>query len=134
MQWGSRWHVAGLLAVFAVIYILLCVSSYRGESATWDEPQHLTAGYSITQFGDYRIDPEHPPLGRAIVSLPLRFVDGLRPPATPIPDSVGTPWLMFHQFVHAHHWLYQVNDADRLLYSARLMMVLLGVMTGFLLF
>ena len=129
-----RLRVAGVLVAFAVGFFLLCVTSYTRESATWDEPQHLAAGYTATTLDDYRVDPEHPPLARKWTALPLRFMDDVKPSAFNIPKTVATPWMMFQQFVYVNQFLYTQNDADRLLNASRFMMVLLGVITGVLLF
>ena len=60
-----------VLCVFAVVFIALTVGSYTQKSATADEPQHLTAGYTALRLHDYRIDPEHPPFLRMLAALPL---------------------------------------------------------------
>ncbi len=42
-----------------------------GETQTWDEGIHLASGYAYLRTGDYRLSPEHPPLGRILNALPL---------------------------------------------------------------
>lgn len=44
------------------------------EAQTWDEAIHLAAGYSYLKTGDYRMNPEHPPLGKILSALPLLFL------------------------------------------------------------
>jgi len=123
------------LPVFAVIFITLAVSSYVRESATWDEPQHLVAGYSALRLHDYRTDPEHPPFIRMWAALPLLTMDGIKVDLPPGIDSLApAAWVMGGQFFFCHDTLYVANDADRLLYAARFMIVLLGVLLGVLLF
>jgi hypothetical protein len=58
-------------AVFALVFTGLEVFSYTRTSATWDEPIHLADGYFSASAGDYRVDPEHPPLLRMWAALPL---------------------------------------------------------------
>jgi hypothetical protein len=41
------------------------------DSLTVDEPSHLVAGYTALAFGDYRLSPDHPPLARMLLALPL---------------------------------------------------------------
>src|SRR5215212_1512970 len=65
-----RWKLCLVLGTFTAVFIALAVISYRGESATWDEPQHLTAGFVAWTERDYRIDIEHPPLIRLWTALP----------------------------------------------------------------
>src|SRR4051812_33948143 len=60
-----------LLAVYAGM-ALWCVHSC---SPTADEPLHLTAAYVIKERGDFRVNPEDPPLFQRWVGLALRQRD-----------------------------------------------------------
>lgn len=122
------------LLVFAIAFLALTVSSYVRESATWDEPQHLIAGYSALKFHDYRTDPEHPPFIRMWAALPLLGMDGIKMDLQRIDPAASWTWVMGRQFFFCHDTLYLSNDADHLLYAARFMIVLLGVLLGVLLF
>ncbi len=44
-----------------------------GESQTYDEGFHLVAGFSYWKTGDFRLNPENPPLAKLINALPLLF-------------------------------------------------------------
>ncbi len=46
--------------------------SAMGETQTWDEGIHISAGYSYLAFGDYTWNVEHPPLVKLMSALPLR--------------------------------------------------------------
>jgi len=118
------------LALFTVVFIGLTVSSYPTKSATWDEPYHLTAGYAAARLGDYRMDIEHPPLLRMWAALPLLW----RSDVTLQTNRPSWRWASFNQLAFGREFLYQDNDADRLLNRARFMIVLLGVALGGLLF
>jgi len=41
------------------------------ESLTWDEGNHMFAGYMMWKTGDYGLNPEHPPLVKLLATLPL---------------------------------------------------------------
>lgn len=57
--------VARMAAVaLAVLACGLCVSTYRIFGNTWDEPEHIAAGISLVQRGEYLYDNQHPPLAR----------------------------------------------------------------------
>jgi dolichyl-phosphate-mannose--protein O-mannosyl transferase len=43
----------------------------RGESISWDEGDHLFAGYMSLKHGDLGLNPEHPPLVKMVAALPL---------------------------------------------------------------
>ncbi len=66
----NYWLWASLL--LATLAITLIISARR-ETATWDEPVHLTAGYSYWTTGSYRMNPEHPALAKMLCALPLYF-------------------------------------------------------------
>jgi hypothetical protein len=62
-----RIAVPALLALF-----LACgFGSLIGDSVTFDETAHLGAGVSYLETGDFRLNPEHPPLAKLIAALPL---------------------------------------------------------------
>ena len=127
-------RTATVLSAFAAVFITLTVTGYTQKSATWDEPQHLITGYAMLAHRDYRIDPEHPPLLRMWAALPLMFDGTVKLDSTIIDQLDPGYWVGMGQFKYAHHSLYKQNDADRLLYRARFMVVLLGVGLGVLLF
>ena len=134
MSFLERHRTATCLITFAAVFITLTVSSYVRESATWDEPQHLVAGYCALRFHDYRTDPEHPPFIRMWAAWPLLAMDGIKINIQKVAPAAPAAWVMGGQFFFCHDTLYVENDADRLLYPARFMIVLLGVLLGVLLF
>jgi hypothetical protein len=117
-----------VLCAFTVAFIALTVGSYTQKSATVDEPQHLSAGYTALRLHDYRIDPEHPPFLRMWAALPL-----LAMPEVRIETNVPS-WSAANEWEFSHHFLYELNDADHLLYRARFMTVVLGILLGILVF
>ncbi len=123
-----------VLALFATIFTFLTVSSYTQKSATWDEPQHLTAGYLALTRSDYRLDPEHPPLLRMWAALPLSGMSGIHLDTTRLPTSWNDDWVFYQQFFFCHDFFYGQTNADSLLNRSRFMIVLLGVGLGILLF
>ncbi|HUK83652.1 MAG TPA: glycosyltransferase family 39 protein [Verrucomicrobiae bacterium] len=131
---GERIRVVGVLAFFAGVFCVLAVCSYTRESATMDEPQHLTSGYCALKRHDYRIDPEHPPFLRMWAALPLLAIDGIKLDTSVIDPVPTMEWAWSNQFDFCHQFMYFDNDADRLLYAARFMVVALGVFLGVMLF
>ncbi|HEX4104019.1 MAG TPA: phospholipid carrier-dependent glycosyltransferase [Candidatus Paceibacterota bacterium] len=62
------------LLVLCALSFALMWGSAQGESAVVDELAHIPAGYAyITRF-DYRLNPEHPPLLKALAAVPLLFL------------------------------------------------------------
>ena len=123
-----RLRIVLVLIVFSVIFLGLTVTSYDRESATVDEPQHLVGGYIAWKLHDYRVAPEHPPLLRMWAALPLLATTGIKL------DTNNVHWLSGDQWRFCRDFLFQDNDADRLLFRARFMIALLGVLLGILVF
>jgi hypothetical protein len=102
-----------------LVYALLAVASLRVKSATYDEPLHLTAGYTYLAWGDYRVNPQHPPLAKTLAAAGLLGMD--------VTFRTDDPaWREGYQNKLARQFLYHWNDADRLLFRARLPIVALG--------
>ena len=59
-----------LIAILGVSCAFLTISSFK-ESAVMDELAHIPAGYGYVRYFDYRLNPEHPPLVKALAALPL---------------------------------------------------------------
>ncbi|MGO9095503.1 MAG: ArnT family glycosyltransferase [Bryobacteraceae bacterium] len=120
-----------LLALMAV----LAGGAALRESVTFDEMAHVGAGLSYWQKLDFRMNPEHPPLAKALAGLPLA-VRGTRADYKsiqwticehPFPGYVGQwvfgDWVLFH-------W----NDPVATLAWARFPMLLLTLVLGWVMF
>ncbi|SEL68152.1 hypothetical protein SAMN05428989_2229 [Pseudoxanthomonas sp. GM95] len=77
--------IPGLLLIAALLVLALARSMVgtARDGLTIDEPYHYAAGLSYQRFGDYRLNPEHPPLAkrwtawlapRTVVMPPLRVI------------------------------------------------------------
>src|SRR5436309_12510555 len=62
------WLIAMLIAV---LHAAMAVTAVNTKSPTFDEPQHLTAGYSSWVTNDIRLDPEYGNLPARWAALPL---------------------------------------------------------------
>jgi 4-amino-4-deoxy-L-arabinose transferase-like glycosyltransferase len=62
------WSFACGLIVLQMILVAIIV---HGESLTFDEGDHIFAGYMMWHSGDYGLNPEHPPLVKLVATLPL---------------------------------------------------------------
>lgn len=109
-----------------VIFVVLSVGSVLQKSPTYDETVHLFAGYSYLRWGDYRVNPEHPPLVKMLAAAPLLALDLDTARITPRERSVvqkdkNYGWVLAHRFVFAD------NDAETLFGQARWVMLFLAV-------
>lgn len=62
---------AAIVALLCAAYLAQALWSAWHSSATYDEPAHLAAGYTYLTRGDFRLNPEHPPVVKALAALPL---------------------------------------------------------------
>jgi hypothetical protein len=116
----ARLLEAGALAVFSALFILVSLSSMARQSATFDETAHLGAGYTYTRFGDFHLNPEHPPLAKWVAGIAL----------LPLKPRIDSSWKTLDQWKFGSSFLYEWNDADRLLFWGRLPIVFLGLLLG----
>jgi 4-amino-4-deoxy-L-arabinose transferase-like glycosyltransferase len=110
---------AAVVLAGCALLAALALDSARRESAVYDEPVHLAAGYTAGRFGEFRINPDHPPLVARLAALPLLAMD-VRFPADDAAWALGRPYEVGRRL------LYRWNDGDRLLLRARAMIVLLA--------
>lgn len=120
-QRGVRIFAYLLLAVM----FFLMISSSLGDSATMDERPHIAAGYSYLKTGDYRLNPEHPPLMKDLAAFPLLFV------------KLTFPWGYFDSHLNAQwdvgwKFLYDyMNNVDLMLILSRIPIMLVALILGF---
>lgn len=110
---GFAWWV--LVLVMVVSFGLMFQAS-RTDSAIMDELAHIPAGYGYVHNLDYRLNPEHPPLVKALAMLPVLFLNPVFPTQSDAwQNQVNAQWDMGAQF------LYQSgNDADAIIQTARI--------------
>ncbi len=130
---------SGLFAFFAGLLLLfmafLAGGSALRESVTIDEVAHIGAGVSYLQKLDLRFNPEHPPLPKVLAALPL-VLRGTHA------DYSHVSWQNSREFFPAFlgEWVFgewllnKWNDPVTTLAWARLPMLLLTLLLGWILF
>jgi predicted membrane-bound dolichyl-phosphate-mannose-protein mannosyltransferase len=99
------------------------VRTALGEAQTWDEATHIWSGYAYLTQGDYRWNPEHPPLVKLMSALPLLWVK----PNLPVDSEAGKPT----SFQVGIDFLYKNRvPADTMVFAARSMTILLTLCFG----
>ena len=73
-----RAHAVAFLLV--LIFLGELIFSVHRQSLSWDEGDHIYAGYESWATGDFGINPEHPPLLKEIATLPLLTMHLSAPP------------------------------------------------------
>jgi 4-amino-4-deoxy-L-arabinose transferase-like glycosyltransferase len=107
-----------VVAIGVALYALMAVSSMRQKSAVFDEGAYLPAGYTHWAFRDFRLTPEQPPLVKLLAAAPLLFSE--------VTVHRDDAWALRRPWDFGRNFLYAWNDADRLLFRARLAVVALG--------
>lgn len=118
--------------IAAALVVTFAVRVHRGIvtwSATDDEPQYVTAGYSYIATGDLRLDAWHPPLAFALAGLAVRTRYDLAFP----PAGGDDAWRSADAGRLARMFLYDEHRRDptaaEVLHAARLPSLLFGLAT-----
>jgi 4-amino-4-deoxy-L-arabinose transferase-like glycosyltransferase len=71
----KRGVAAGAVVLLLLIFAAQMVVAVRGQSLTWDEDDHIFAGYMSWKTADFGLNPEHPPLVKLLATIPLLPLD-----------------------------------------------------------
>ncbi len=120
------------VGLLAVMLALLLASSWN-DSAIFDETAHIGAGYTYLRYQDSRLNPEHPPLIKDAAAFPLLFLHLWFPvqdrPFWTIPNVHDRQWMAGNDLLYEER-----NDPDKILFWARLPIMLLATLFGWLLY
>jgi 4-amino-4-deoxy-L-arabinose transferase-like glycosyltransferase len=124
-QSRHRTVFVGVSSLLAILVIQLALT-IRTESITWDEDDHLYAGYMSWKTGDFGLNPEHPPMVKMLAALPILNMP-LRLPTLENRD------FKLQAFLGGKEFLFK-NDADTMLFRARMAAASLTVLLALLVF
>lgn len=119
-----------LLALIIISSAVLMLNASSQESATMDELAHIPAGYSYVKYLDFRLNPEHPPLLKALSGLPL-LSQNLTFPENHKSwrEDVNGQWDSGTEFLYKSG-----NDADKIIFLARIFPIILTLLTIILIY
>jgi len=109
---SKDWRVAAGVISLLIILSLQLLLSVRQESQTWDEANHIYAGYKSWTDADFGLNPEHPPMVKLLATAPLLS----SPLKTP---KLEDRYFKEEAFLGGKDFLYQ-NDADKILLRTRM--------------
>ena len=116
---AKRAFVRVIAILLAAVHAALAISAAIGKSPTFDEPTHLTAGYSYWLKNDYRLDPENGSWPARWAALPLALS---RP--TFLENAA---WKQADVGQVSERFLYHSgNNSDRIVLLGRSMMAVVG--------
>ena len=105
---------------------LQLATSVRRESQTWDEANHIYAGYMSWTQADFGLNPEHPPMLKLLATSPLLSLP-LKAP------ELQDRYFKEEAFLGGKDFLYQ-NDADMILFRTRMAAGTLTLLLALLVF
>lgn len=121
----SPWLTGIVLAFVCLVSFGLMFYASRTDSAIDDELAHIPAGYGYVHNLDYRLNPEHPPLVKALAMLPVLFLNPTFPTNTAAwLQEVNGEWDMGREFLYNAS-----NDANMIIQTSRIIPILLTILT-----
>ncbi len=117
--------IAGVIILLLVLEGQL-LYSVRQESLTWDEGDHIFAGYMSLKHHDFGLNPEHPPLVKMIAALPLQGMH-LREP------QLQNRYFKTEAYLSGRDLIFQ-NDFETIIFRARMAASIFALMTALLAF
>ena len=128
-QAKSRLSTA-IAIVLLAFFVVLSVASIWNDSATMDESVHIPAAYSYLSQKDMRLNPEHPPLLKDLSAVPLLLMKINFPAEHPSwAENINDQWAFGPKFLYESG-----NDADEIIFWARIFPILLAAFLGYFLF
>ena len=116
---------AGVVGLLMILGLQLALS-VRRESQTWDEGNHIFAGYMSWTHADFGLNPEHPPMLKLLATAPLLSLP-LKAP------ELQDRYFKEEAFLGGKDFLYQ-NDADMILFRTRMAAATLTLLLALLVF
>jgi hypothetical protein len=119
------------VASILIIMFGIMFTTALGESPVVDEIAHIPSGFSYMTTGDYRLNPEHPPLIKDLSAIPLiiwgaKFPYGYWASNNPV---VNNEWNVGWKFIYG-----MGNNPNTLMILARLPMILLSLVFAYFVF
>ncbi|MEK7630331.1 MAG: phospholipid carrier-dependent glycosyltransferase [Patescibacteria group bacterium] len=118
-----------LIAILATAFSLMWGAA-KSDSVIMDELAHIPAGFTYVKMLDYRLNPEHPPLVKALSALPLLALD-LKLPTEDRSwkTDINSQWDFGAKFLYDAG-----NDALKVVKFARFFPIILTLLTIILIY
>ena len=116
--------MAGVVALLLVLVGQLAYSVSQ-ESLSWDEGDHIYAGYMSWKH-DFGLNPEHPPLVKAVATIPLLSMKLTEPP-------LHDRYFKTEAYLNGRDLIFD-NNFYQIIFRARLMASIFAVLLGLIVF
>ena len=125
-KYGSAGAVVLLLVLLAELTL-----SVRQQSLSWDEGDHIFAGYMSWKKADFGINPEHPPLVKALAAIPLLAMHLNVPPPKEFGSFKDEAYFNGRDLIFGNGG---EPEADRIIFRARMAAASLTLLLGLFVF
>ena len=123
--WRDAIVPAGVVCLLIILGLQLFLS-IRQESQTWDEANHIYAGYRSWTDADFGLNPEHPPMVKLLATAPLLSLP-LKVP------KLEDRSFKEEAFLGGKDFLYQ-NDYEQILLRTRLAAAIFTLLLALIVF
>ena len=114
------------LACFLALFVFQYIHIADANSLTWDEGDHIYAGYMSWMHKDFGLNPEHPPLVKLVAALPLLDMQFKMPP-------LRDRRYEMEAFLGGKDFVYR-NDANTIAFRARMAAMLFTLLLAAVVF
>jgi 4-amino-4-deoxy-L-arabinose transferase-like glycosyltransferase len=128
-SWKSPKYAICIAALLLACMMAELSFAGKQQSQTFDEADHILAGYRYWKCSDFAANPEHPPMVKLVASFPLLF----HKLSNPSPLCGYANPSTRRDFLNGRAFLYS-NDVDSILFQTRLFASLFTVALGAVLF
>jgi 4-amino-4-deoxy-L-arabinose transferase-like glycosyltransferase len=119
----------GLLGAAAALFLVFGLYQAWNDSPTFDEPPYIVAGLTSLTRHDLRINPEHPPVAKALAALPVLLARPVIPRTAAY--ERGDERTYSAEFVQAQ---LRAGDLQRVVFLARLVPLAEAIAIAFLIY
>ena len=123
------------IAAFIIfVSVIMGITSSINDAPVVDEIPHIGSGYSYIQQGTYEMNPEHPPLAKDLAGISLTLL-GIHDTAFSMPHPGYWPTDIHGQWNLGRNLIFNSgNDADMVMYFARLPLLLFFIFAAIIIF
>jgi dolichyl-phosphate-mannose--protein O-mannosyl transferase len=118
-------------ALLLLLFLTELTLPVRQQSLSWDEGDHIFAGYMSWKKADFGINPEHPPLVKALATIPLLLMNLKIPPPKGLASFKDEAYFDGRDFIFGNGG---EAEADRIILRARMTAAILSLLLGSLVF
>ena len=117
--------IVGVMVLLLVLEFQL-LYSVKHESLTFDEGDHIFAGYMSLKHHDFGLNPEHPPLVKMIAAVPLLGMNLHEP-------HLQNRYFKTEAYLSGRDFIFQ-NDHEMVIFRARMAASIFALLVALLAF